>query len=76
MKKFPIFAALALLLAGFCSGHAQAATPKADCLLIVNNKPSSDRHRRTRPAAALNTDLPLQYTLSLGGKDSSRSTKA
>jgi hypothetical protein len=39
MKKFPIFAALALLLAGFCSGHAQAATPKADCLLIVNNKP-------------------------------------
>jgi len=39
MKKFPIFAALALLLAGLCTGHARAATPKADCLLIVNNKP-------------------------------------
>jgi hypothetical protein len=41
MKKFPIIAALAVLAAGFCSGHAQAAehTRKADCLLLIQGKP-------------------------------------
>jgi hypothetical protein len=38
MNKFPIVAALALLLAGFCNGHAQAVTHKADRLLIVGGK--------------------------------------
>jgi len=39
MKKFPIIAALAVLLAGFCSGHAEAATHKAECLFVMDGKP-------------------------------------
>jgi hypothetical protein len=38
MKKFPIIAALAVLAAGFCSGHAEAATHRADCLLVAGGK--------------------------------------